>query len=266
MLIFIAIGCTPQEDEGITLGPQPDAPAFSWQVLEDDPNRVAIHMDAVDVFDFVWALPGGTPNSSTREFDTIFYATAGQYEITLHGSSTSGNGTSSKTEIVTIAQDATIECDENLDLLTDACSSKCWRISEAPGAIVVGPSPLSSEWFSSNGIEPTQADDRWCFVFDGAVWDYQNNGSSFSACQGYVEDPNYPVPTGVSFSLLPSDTEYSEYKIVLNSDDAWMGVEDSGPVYEIVSMTEEELVLLTATKPCDGAPSNGWFTLTFKSE
>ena len=257
--------CTPEEND-FELGASPAPPTFDLEILPDDPNRVVVQNTTEDVFNLVWDAPGGTPNRSTKPVDTIFYASRGTYAISLHAAQRDGSGTSSARASVVIEQDAEIACDETISALTDECTERCWRLTGESGAIQVGPQPLSSEWFSSSGLESTQLDDLWCFAFEDAVHEYRNNGSSFSACQGYVEDPNYPVPEEVNYQIGPADTDEAELKITLTDPEAWIGVEDSGPEYEIVTLTDTELVLLSRIKPCDGADSPGWFTLHFVAQ
>jgi len=240
-------------------------PTFELEALASNPNLIVITSTANGFFDHVWDLPGGTPNRSTLSRDTVFYPSAGNYSITLHASKEGGNGTSSTTQAITIDQDAEAVCDDITVLLTGDCTTKCWKLSEEPSSVKVGPVPFSAEWFDSPGIDPAQANDLWCFTFEGGVHEYINGGDTFSACQGFVVDQNYPVPTGVSYLIADSNSSNSELEIILD-EGSWMGVEDTGPSYEIVSISEDEMVLLTPIAPCDGAPSPGWFTLTFVKE
>jgi hypothetical protein len=257
--------CEPYLEDGVDLPPLPDAPDFLVEPHPTNPNKFVVTSTEADAFNHVWEMPGGAPNVSSLAVDTVFFQKAGTYEITLHIAARDGGGTSSATKTVNVAEDAELECDENLSLLTDECTFRCWRLSDQPGSIAVGPIPLSSEWFSSSELEGSQADDLWCFQFEGGALDYQNNGVSFSTCAGYAPVENYPIPPDMTYTISPSNSDYSDIKITL-SDEYWMGVEDSGPEYEIVQMNENALVLLSAIKPCDGSPSPGWFTITFVAD
>ena len=146
-------------------------------------------------------------------------------------------------------------------LLFEDCSTRCWRLSGLEGGVMVGPVPFSGEWYTSPDITPEQADDLWCFSEDGTV-EYINNGATFSACQGFVADENYPIPEDISYTLKPGEG-FEGYDVFTFEKDIFMGIEDTGPEYNIVSLEGETLQILTPIKPCDGAPSNGWFTLTF---
>lgn len=268
LLVFLAIAmfsCEPYQEAGRDLPPLPDAPDFLVEPHPDNPNKFVITSLANGYFNHLWDLPGSAPPTSSLEVDTAFYQKAGTYEITLHIAASDGGGTASATKTVTVAEDAELECDENLTLLTDGCTFKCWKLSNQPGGIMVGPIPLSGEWFSSSGLDDSQLDDRWCFEFEGGVFDYQNGGASFSSCAGFLPIEGYPIPPDMTYLISPSNSDFSDLKITL-SDEFWMGVEDSGPDYEIVELNENALVLLSAIKPCDGSPSPGWFTLTFVTE
>ncbi len=261
--LFLGIfSCEPFQEEATDLPPLPEDPTFTVAIDTDNPNKVIVTSTANGFFDHLFSAPNGTPNSSELTQDTIFYPRAGTYEITLHASAIGGGGVSSSTQTVSIADDAEVECDANLSLLTDECTTRCWQLANTPGSISVGPTPLSGEWFQSSNLDPDQDGDKWCFNFTGTELTYEDNGATFSACAGYVAIPNYPVPSDMTWTVLPSGTPNSTYKIVL-PDDFWMGVEDSGPEYEIISMTDTDLVVISEIKPCDGTPSPGWFTLTF---
>lgn len=275
-LLLLTLGvfasCDPYEEDDINIGDLPEAPTFTASVDPTNDNKIIITNTSEGFIDFVWDITGGlglegTPDISTLNHDTIIFSTMGVYDITLHATKSGGNGTSYATKTFTIAEDAVVECDEKFSDLTGSCTTKCWKLSNVAGAISVGPVELSSEWFSSpeNGHDPSQTDDTWCFGFEDLSWTYNNNGSTFSACQGFVEDAAYPVPTGISFNVLNSGTTFSDFKIVLPSG-VWMGVEDSGPEYQIVEINESEMTLLAPLAPCDGSEPNGWFTIKFEAE
>lgn len=263
IVVFFA-ACEPFVEDGIGLPPQPDAPTF---VIEstDNPNKKVIKFNEDGYFDHIWGMPGGIPNSSTLRTDTVFYVNAGTYDITLHASAVGGGGASSSTQSVVIDEDAAIECNDDLTLLTDECTSKCWKLSTDAGSITLGPEPLSSEWFSSTGLDGAQIDDLWCFDFEGAAFRYENNGNTFSACANYSVVEDYTIPANMIYSVVPSNSLFSDLKIVL-PDGFWMGIEDSGNEYEIVDLTEDQMILVTPLTPCDNSPSTGYFTLIFLAE
>jgi len=264
----LATACEPIESPEIDLGTLPSPPPMRAELLSSNPNAVVIESLDNSYFDEFWSLPGSTTPTSSKKLDTVIYSKKGDHVITLYASKNDQSGTAQNSKTITIDQDLQLPCDSIIGLLTGGCGTGCWTLSPDDGAVMVGPSPLSSEWFSSTGNPPEQDDDTWCFTFDGSAFQYNNQGATFSACQGYIVDPAYVVPTGISYLATPSSSIYSEIQFTFSPSasgepDSWMGVEDSGPVYEIHSITSTELILLAPTKPCDGAPTNGFFTLTF---
>ncbi len=261
----LCLSCNESEDFSLT-GPVPPEPDFSVEALPDDPNRFVVTDLSSGNFSHLWDFGNeATPKTSTLKQDTVFYAKQGTYTIALHVTAADGNGTNYREQTVMVAEDAPLACSEDLVNLTDNCTTKCWRLSNAAGSVSVGPEPLSSAWFASSGLEPTQLDDQWCLDIENSVFDYQNNGSSFSACQGYIEVAGYPVPADATFDYLPGGGYEGTDRIVLLADGSWMGVEDSGPTYDIISVTAQQLVLLAPIKHCDSGDP-GFFTLTFVAE
>lgn len=260
---LLLIGCNEAIDYSLN-GSIPSPPTFSIEVLPDNPNRFLVTDLSIGNFTRVWDFGAqAKPKTSTLAQDTVLFTKKGIYSITLHVSAGDGNGTNYSEQTVTVAEDAAQACTETLQDLTNGCTSKCWRLSNEDGSVMVGPTPLSSEWFSSNGLEPTQLDDNWCLDYENLIFDYQNNGSSFSACQGYIEVPDYPIPANASFEYSPGTGYEGTDQIILSDPASWMGTEDSGPTYDVISVSESQLVLLAPIKPCDGSASNGFFTLTF---
>lgn len=269
IVVVSCIACDPYEEDSIDIGMLPEEPTFTATVVADNANKIAIVNTSTGFYNFVWDIEGGLgleglPNRSTLDSDTITYTSMGTYTITLHAAKVGGNGTSISSQTFIIEENIVVECDEKFEDLTNDCTVQCWTLSDVAGAVKVGPTQLSGEWFTSGQLPPEQADDQWCFDFSDLSWTYNNNGATLSACQGNAIDDAYPIPTGENFNVLPSGAStFSNFKIVLN-DGIWMGVEDSGSEYEIVSISDLEMVLLTPLTPCDGSPSPGWFTLTFK--
>ena len=263
----LGMACNKSEDFSIT-GPVPPAPDFTIEALPDDPNRFVVTDLSSGNFSHLWDFGSeAAPKTSALTQDTIFYAKKGSYTITLHVAAADGNGTNYKEQTITVTEDAPLSCSGDLINLTENCTTKCWRLSNDAGSVSVGPEPLSSAWFSSTGLEPTQLDDQWCLDIENSIFDYQNNGSSFSACQGYVEVADYPIPADALFDYLPGGGYQGADRITLLVDESWMGVEDSGPTYDVISVTEQKLVLLAPSIDCDsGGPGDGFFTLTFVAE
>jgi len=264
LLISCFIACDPSIDDAITLPAQPEEPTFSVEKLEDGSNRVVVTDLSAGFFARVWDLPGGTPNTSTLASDTILYQKAGEYFVTLHAAKEGGGGTSISSQSVSFEEDAILDCSDEITFLTGGCENpngKCWIFSQVAGAISVGPSPGSTEWFTSpeGGLVPEQYDDRFCFTFEGSSFQYKNNGATIDPFNGYAAVELDP-PTDLTYFLVDGGGEDGETRIVL-PEGAFMGVMDSGPLYDIVFLTETDLVV--RSQIVGGA---GWFDLYFVAQ
>ncbi|MFN0033941.1 MAG: hypothetical protein ACKVUS_02670 [Saprospiraceae bacterium] len=265
---FVALlalaACTPFEENDIELPAQPAAPNFSLEFLTGDSNRVVVTNLSTGFFDHTFDFPGGIPAKSKRGVDTVFYTKAGDFVLTLHAAGEGGGGVSKSTKIVSISKDATALCDPMVSLLTGDCEApgKCWTFTHAAEAVRVGPVPGSEEWYKSpvNGLQDAQYDDQFCFYFEGAKFEYNNNGFSVDPWNGYAVVPFAP-PTNLTWLLLKGTGDGGKDQIVL-PDGAFIGTWDSGPVYDIVSLTETELVLRSPLRKQDGTPADGWFEFT----
>lgn len=264
LLIGCFLSCEPSIDDQITLPTRPEDPSISIEQLNDGSNRVVVKDLSAGYFSRVWDLPGGTPNSSTLATDTILYQKAGDYSITLHATTEGGGGTASASQTISFAEDAILSCTDEITNLTGGCENpngKCWTLSQVAGAISVGPTPGSTEWFTSpeGGLVPEQYDDRFCFTFEESSFQYKNNGSTIDPYQGYAAIAIDP-PTDLKYFLSEGGGEEGETRIVL-PDGAFMGVMDSGPLYDIIYLTETELVV--RSQIIGGA---GWFDLYFTAQ
>jgi len=265
LLFFAAImvlsACDPSIDEDIAIPALPETPNISIEVSANNPNVIIVRDLSDNFFSRVWELPGGTPNKSTLQIDTILYQKAGDYEITLHAAKVGGGGTSFAQENIIIEEDAVLECSDEITFLTGGCDNptgKCWTFSRAAGAVSVGPDPGSSEWFSSpeGGLQNEQYDDSFCFTFEGSSFQYDNNGQTIDPFNGFAP-VDFDPPTDLTYFLQEGGGGNGETRIVL-PEGAFMGVLDSGPLYDIVSLTENELVVRSQI-----LNSEGWFDLYF---
>lgn len=141
-----------------------------------------------------------------------------------------------------------------------------WRLSSGAGAVAVGPTPYSTEWFvsSANSLQAAQYDDRYTFGADGTIaMDY--NGSIIDAFADYSEQP-YGC-TSAGFEFMPGGGTSGEDAFALSPTDCpcpFVGVADAGLVYDIVSVSPTTLVLHARGDNAECVPANLYFTLTFE--
>lgn len=256
--------CTPYEENDIALPPQPAAPAFSVAFLNGDTNRVIVTNLSTGFFDHTFDFPGGLPAKSKRAVDTVFYTKAGDFTITLYASGEGGGGVSSTSQTVHIVKDATALCDPMVSLLTGNCEApgRCWTFTHAAEAVRVGPVPGSSEWYKSpvNGLQDAQYDDQFCFYFEGSKFQYLNNGFSVDPWNGYAVVPFTP-PTNLTWFISKGSGDGGKDQIVLPAG-TFIGTWDSGPVYDIVTLTDSQMVLRSQIRAQNGSPGTGWFEFT----
>lgn len=258
-------GCEPQRDDDYSISPSPNTASFSAHVLESDSNRVVITNLTDGGFQHLWNLPGGLPKTSVKSVDTIFYSDAGTYTITLFVSKSDGTGTVSASQQINILRDAPLECSDKLALLTGGCKvdGKCWTFSNAGGAVKVGPNYGDYSWYVSpeGGLQAAQYDDRYCFYFDDFVFINDNNGQSVNPWNGYQAEDYNP---GISEFQFLEGTGTGGVDQLIIPDEQFMGVWDADNVMDVISLTENELVVRMRICAQNGEPAaEGWFELTF---
>ncbi len=256
--------CAPFQEDDIELPAQPGAPVFSLELLNGDSNRVVVTNLSTGFFDYTFDFPGGIPAKSKRAVDTVFYPKAGDFVVTLYAAGEGGGGVSSSSKIVNIYKNAPAPCDPLASLLTGSCEAagKCWTFSHAAEAVRVGPVPGSKEWYKSpvNGLQDAQYDDRFCFYFDGFKFEYNNNGFSVDPWNQYAVVP-YTPPSGLTWFISKGTGDGGKDQIVLPAG-TFIGTWDSGPVYDIASLTDSQMVLRSPIRKQDGSPADGWFEFT----
>ena len=265
MMIAI-ISCDPQSEKDVVIGPLPGSPNFSIDYVPNDSNRVVVTDLSGDSFVRLWTT-GGNPATSKLQSDTIYFPKKGTYSITLNISQTGGNGTASTPKSVTISKDAQTPCSGAVGLLTGECGAggKCWKFSSVAGAITVGPTYGSGEWYKSpaGALVASQYDDRYCFTFDGSLFDYKNQGSTVNPFNGYVDEPFTPVAGPFTFS---AGTGMNGVDQILLNKGQFMGTRDSYNEIDIVKLTETELVIRAPLAKANGDKADGWFEFKFVAE
>ncbi len=270
-LLFIAIsalafaGCKPEREDEIQLPPAPAAPDFSIEMVAGDSNRVVVRDLSDGNFQRLWDLPGGTPKTSAKALDTIFYNQKGEYVITLFVSKSDGSGSPSASKKVEILTDAPVSCSPKLALLTGDCSpdGKCWTLSHEAGAVKVGPTYDDYSWYTSpvDGLQNEQYDDGFCFTFENLVFENRNNGASVNPWNGY--QPEALDPGLGDFVFLEGTGTLGRDQILL-PDDQFTGVWDCDNLLDVMKLTATELIVRGRQREQTGEPkAEGWFELRF---
>lgn len=261
-LALALVACQPFEEDGITLPGGPSASFnHSYVVNPDgsvDSNRVAFASTVGDGFLHFWSFGNGL--TSTLPVDTVYYPQAGTYEVSYQVFN--AGGSAEATDEVVIENTLELPCEGPMALLTGCDEQKTWFWSQEAGAISVGPQPGSSEWYASpaGGLVDEQYDDSYQFTFDGNSYVYENNGGTVNPYEGYIVSA-LEVPE-MMFVFSEGTGDDGEDQIILPN--CWfMGVWDSGPVYDIVELTADRMVVEAPFQNGDCSPGDGYFTLTF---
>ena len=258
---LLLAACEPYQAEDISLPAAPSA-EFSFSPMPDDPNRLVVTDNSGEGFVRLWDFGNGS--NSSAEVDTVFYPLAGEYTITLAVSGQGGTSVAEQT--VTIEQDAALSCDSTLTNLLGGCTSadsKTWVFSLESGAISIGPEPLSSQYFSSseNGLVPEQYNDSWTFNFEGSGFLYENEGLTVDPAQDYEAVP-YTPPADATWRIEPEAGFGGSPRLTLSPEESFLGVKDSGPVYDLHEVTEDRMVLVGQLR----SDPNVYFTLYFVAQ
>ncbi|MDA8771618.1 glycoside hydrolase family 16 protein [Flavobacteriales bacterium] len=142
-----------------------------------------------------------------------------------------------------------------------------WALSTAAGAVEVGPSPGSNEWYSSgsNGLQSAQYDDIYTFQTNGSlIADY--NGSIIDAFADYSEQGFSCTP--IDFDFNASDTSGDASTIELSAASTscscpFIGTNDAGLIYTITTLTSNTLQLQAQGDDSNCNEADLYFTFTF---
>jgi hypothetical protein len=266
MLMLFFGSCTPERINEQSLDANPGVPDFTVEAVADNPNLYVVKSNVTNAFQVLWDIPGGVPKSSVKTIDTISFPKAGVYKVTFFATFTDGSGTSIASKTVNIAEDAPLTCSPKFALLTGDCTpaGKCWGLTAAAGAVRVGPTyDQVGEWFTSTAgsLQTAQYDDRFCFTFDGFVFENRNNGASVNPWDGYkVQTVNF----GISDFTFTEGTGTNGRDQITLQNDQFMGVWDADNVLDVMKLSKDELVVRTKLRDPSGTPAaEGWFELTF---
>jgi hypothetical protein len=261
-VFLIAFGCESYQEPDIQLGKLPDLPALSVVQLKSDSNRVVVSEKSDVVFDRLWTALGASPERTKRELDTFYFPKSGRYNILWTGSFKGGAGTGRQSFSVFIPKDAITPCTVLATLLAGGCdpsSKKCWSFSKKVGAVTVGPTPGSAEWYTSplNGLQNEQYDDNFCFAWSENKFIYDNNGLTVDPWNGYKPVP-FTLPGKPQWSLIPvGPTGVPRIEL---PEGVFMGVWDASNIYDVVRLTEKEMIVRTPF-----LKGGGWFELYFEA-
>ena len=272
------MGCDPYVEDSPGLPGTPSGEAM-WHFLPDtvdgvvgiDSNRIVVSAETSDdVFIHLWDFGNG--KTSNNPVDTMVYYVEDTYGISYQGHAEGGMVYFK--DSVTIEKTLELPCEGTLALLTGCDNPKTWKFASDAGAIDLGPTPGSSQWYSSpaGGLVDFQYDDRWTLTEDGAFL-YNNNGGSMNPFDGYIETIMSVAPSTYTLELEAGPNGEDLFTVNgLTTEVAeicgWMGVWDSGPTYTITELTEDRMVLSTLQQQgdCINPIGSGYFTLIFAAE
>lgn len=210
-------------------------------------NTFVVDFDTTDVLNFHWEVLNGIPDYSMETSEMFSFGPIGTHEINLYY--TTKNGSSSKKKSIEIL---------------NVNEQYCWKFSTVQGALIVGPWIGSSEWFSSveNGLIPEQLDDSFCFSssHNDNTLNYNNNGYTVNPFNDFAIEEFDPPNWSWTISKFPNFEGL--YNLTLTSnfgDKPFIGTWDSGPIYDIVSIDENELILRSPVTDIDGNAMQGFF-------
>ena len=264
MLFFSS--CTPERINERSLDADPGVPDFTIEAVAGNANAYVVKSNVSNAFQVLWDIPGGVPKSSVKTLDTISFPKAGVYKITFFATFNDGSGTGIASKTVNIAEDAPLTCSPKYALLTGDCTpaGKCWGLTAAAEAVKVGPTyDQVGEWFTSTAgsLQDAQYDDRFCFTFDGFVFENRNNGGTVNPWDGYKVQA---VSFGISDFIFTEGTGTNGRDQITLQNDQFMGVWDADNVLDVMKLTKDELVVRAKLSDPSGTPAaEGWFELTF---
>lgn len=208
LLIIAFTACEPQLADKSELGPLPTP---SFEILPGNtPNDFVLVNTSENTFLTQWNL-GDNPNTILEGNEvTANYPAMGEYIITMTAFGQGGSASTSK--IVTVEQDAPLECDGNMIFLT-GCGTKTWRLANEANALHVGPNIVDTWWGNSIddiAARPCLFNDEYIFSYYNGTYEYDNKGDFWADDDGSGNVS--PADLGVDIGCHPSSTWPSQYQ------------------------------------------------------
>ena len=158
----------------------PSAEAAFWH--EIDGSNVQFNNTSGSADSYVWDFGDG--QTSTEESPSYTYANDGFYTVTL--TATNAFGSSDATANVIISANSTFSAN-----VIDGGDAKTWKLNPFAGALGVGPTKGSGEWFATSADDVNDRsctfDDTYTFATDGS-FNYETNGDLWAEAYMGVTD------------------------------------------------------------------------------
>ena len=130
---------------------------------------------------------------------------------------------------------------------SDLLLNQTWRWADT-AALSIGTAPGEGDLYEADGTElpATQTDDRWTFFSNGG-FQYDSQGQVIDAYSGFYGEMNLTFEMGGFVLLEGTGTNGVDQLLLLNGAGGYpcpfIGLMDTGPLYDIISLTNSSLVL-----------------------
>ncbi|MDA9773736.1 hypothetical protein N9B82_02155 [Saprospiraceae bacterium] len=210
-LFLSLLACEPQIDDKIILGAPPVA---TFDIIEGaTPNDFTVTNTSQGTFITQWLVDFESDPTNPQNFEgdeaVLFLPKAELVTVTMTVFNEGGHTSLAKT--ITVTEDVPVECEANIELLTD-CDEKVWKIAEEPAALHIGPS-LDETWWGNGASDitdrPCHWNDRYIFRENGE-FEFQANGDFWADSDG---DGNvWPSDLGLDVGCHSTDAWPSNYQ------------------------------------------------------
>ena len=191
--LLTVLGCKPEIDSTIDIGPLPTAAFTVTQTA--NANRFILTNTSTGTFLQKWDLGDGTTADSSVV--TVAYPRKGTYKVTLNAFAKGGMGTVTKD--IVVLQDDLSACTGNIKLLTN-CGTKKWKLAPEAGSLWVGPdATFATTWWGipqgDIAVRPCMYNDEYSFSADG-TFKYDAKGDFWADDEG-----GNPFPAGMGLPI-----------------------------------------------------------------